>query len=214
MHKQNPHPEILCFRVIMHILQSELNETAVIATYKEHEPNTVINNFKYSTVPWIVSVGMISEGTDVPRLQVCCHLTRIKTELHFRQILGRILRVSDADNQDALLFMPAERRLIEYANRVAEDIPYENSVVKFDNSTTSLGIDHVESIDNSDESQSELVNDQTMLETGFPLKFLDREEETSVLSQTYEATLDVFGQFHQEILTLNLTTFEQATYGV
>ena len=35
---------------------------------------------------------MISEGTDIPRLRVCCHLSRIRTELRYRQVLGRILR--------------------------------------------------------------------------------------------------------------------------
>ena len=32
---------------------------------------------------------MISEGTDIPRLQLCCYLSRIRTELHYRQVLGR-----------------------------------------------------------------------------------------------------------------------------
>ena len=44
-------------------------------------------DFTDSDAPWIVSVGMISEGTNVPRLRVCCHLTRVKTELYFRQVL-------------------------------------------------------------------------------------------------------------------------------
>ena len=83
---------------------------------------------------------MISEGTNIPRLQVCCHLTRIKTELHFRQILGRILRRTDFANQEACLFMPAESQLIEYAYRIAEDIPEEKSIVRFDQSESSICI--------------------------------------------------------------------------
>ena len=44
---------------------------------------------------WIISVGMISEGTDIPRLQICCHLSLIRTELHYRQVLGRVLRMTN-----------------------------------------------------------------------------------------------------------------------
>jgi superfamily II DNA or RNA helicase len=70
------------------------NEDAVVVTYRENEPTSIIQQFRYAQTKWIISVGMISEGTNIPRLQVCCHLTNIKTEMHFRQILGRILRMT------------------------------------------------------------------------------------------------------------------------
>ena len=73
------------------ILLREFGVQAAVATYQERDPLTTIRQFKDSETPWIVSVGMISEGTNVPRLRVCCHLTRVKTELYFRQVLGRIL---------------------------------------------------------------------------------------------------------------------------
>jgi hypothetical protein len=66
---------------------------------------------------------MISEGTDIPRLQVCCHLSRVKTELYFRQVLGRILRMTTSVDQQAWLFTFAEPKLVEFANRIAEEIP-------------------------------------------------------------------------------------------
>ena len=66
---------------------------------------------------------MISEGTDIPRLQVCCHLSRVKTELYFRQVLGRILRTNDSLNQQAWLYTFAEPKLVEFASRIAEEIP-------------------------------------------------------------------------------------------
>jgi hypothetical protein len=66
---------------------------------------------------------MISEGTDIPRLQVCCHLSSTKTELHFRQVLGRILRVTPANVQKAWLFTFAERSLIGFAERIEQNIP-------------------------------------------------------------------------------------------
>lgn len=66
---------------------------------------------------------MISEGTDIPRLQVCCHMSSVKTELYFRRVLGRILRVNDSMDQQAWLFTFAEQSLIEFAERVEQDIP-------------------------------------------------------------------------------------------
>jgi superfamily II DNA or RNA helicase len=108
---------------IFNMLKTEFNETAQIVTYKEDDPSLKINAFRNSTTNWIVSVGMISEGTDIPRLQVCCHLSRVKTELYFRQVLGRILRTHDSINQEAWLYTFAEPKLVEFANRIAEEIP-------------------------------------------------------------------------------------------
>ena len=73
---------------------------------------------------------MISEGTDIPRLQVCCHLSRVKTELYFRQILGRILRMSHLPNQEAWLFTLAEEKLSAFASRIGEELPDMNILVK------------------------------------------------------------------------------------
>ncbi len=92
-------------------------------TYRHEAPLAEIERFRKNSTQWIVSVGMISEGTDIPRLQVCCHISSIKTELYFRQVLGRILRVSDASHQQAWLFTFAEQSLIEFAERIEQDIP-------------------------------------------------------------------------------------------
>lgn len=66
---------------------------------------------------------MISEGTDIPRLQVCCHMSSVKTELYFRQVLGRILRINSSTPQQAWLFTFAEQSLIQFAERIEDDIP-------------------------------------------------------------------------------------------
>jgi superfamily II DNA or RNA helicase len=69
--------------MINSLLIEEFNQTSTIVTYLHDNSTQKINSFKSSTEQWIVSVGMISEGTDIPRLQVCCHLSSIKTELLF-----------------------------------------------------------------------------------------------------------------------------------
>ncbi|NCO44937.1 MAG: DEAD/DEAH box helicase family protein, partial [Vibrio sp.] len=110
-------------KTIQKILVTQFHQSAAIVTYRHDEPLSEINAYRHGNTEWIVSVGMISEGTDIPRLQVCCHISSVKTELYFRQVLGRILRVNDEPNQEAWLFTFAEQSLIEYSERIEQDIP-------------------------------------------------------------------------------------------
>jgi superfamily II DNA or RNA helicase len=105
------------------LLTEKFDQSAILVTYHHDNPLAEIEAYRYGTTQWIVSVGMISEGTDIPRLQVCCHISAVKTELYFRQVLGRILRISDAPNQQAWLYTFAEQNLIQYAERIEQDIP-------------------------------------------------------------------------------------------
>jgi superfamily II DNA or RNA helicase len=107
-------------------LRKGFTDSVRVVTYRNNESDQIIEQFQHTNTQWLVSVGMVSEGTNIPRLQVCCHLTRIKTELHFRQILGRIMRLSGKDtNKQAHLFAPAQPKIVEYAKRLYEDIPAE-----------------------------------------------------------------------------------------
>jgi len=104
-------------------------ESFQVVTTRTPDAQQVINRFKYSDCRWIVAVGMISEGTDIPRLQVCCYLSRIRTELHYRQVLGRVLRrMGDIDDQ-AWLFVLAEPTLKRFSQRIADDLPDDLAVV-------------------------------------------------------------------------------------
>ena len=107
-----------------------LGERPVIVTCRTPSAHQVINDFRESSDRWIISVGMISEGTDIPRLQVCCHLSRIRTELHFRQVLGRILRRQRGEASDlgGWLYVLAEPSLVEFAQRISDDLPEQNVV--------------------------------------------------------------------------------------
>lgn len=113
------------------IMKQAIGENAVVVTSDEGNANDLIRSFRYNQNKWIISVGMISEGTNIPRLQVCCYLSNVKTEMNYRQVMGRLLRITDAPSQQAILFMPAEPKLVEYAYRVAQDIPDELATVKF-----------------------------------------------------------------------------------
>lgn len=108
---------------IASLLEDTFNQTTCTVTYKEDGSHARIEHFKSCDTEWIVSVGMVSEGTDIPRLQVCCHLSNIKTELYFRQILGRILRSTSSLNQEAWFYTFAEPKLIDFAEEIEKDIP-------------------------------------------------------------------------------------------
>ena len=196
------------------LMNACFNEDAVVVTYKENEPTSIIQQFRHAKTKWIISVGMISEGTNIPRLQVCCHLTNIKTEMHFRQILGRILRITFSENQEAVMYMPAEPKLLEYAYRVKQDVPFEADVVKFEKMKSSA--DNDDGSEFSDQvtfdkmkkasSKTELVlsvfdkviNHQAFDETS-------RTVEEHFLTNSYEKVVNIYGRFKQESIALGLS---------
>lgn len=104
-------------------------EDCRIVTSKTPDAQQVIDSFRQSNCRWIVAVGMISEGTDIPRLQVCCYLSRIRTELYYRQVLGRVLRRTGEFDDQAWLFMLAEEALQSFAERIADDLPDDLAVL-------------------------------------------------------------------------------------
>lgn len=191
---------------IAEILYRRIGERASIATYREEDPLTTINTFKNNSDKWIVSVGMISEGTNIPRLRVCCHLTRVKTELHFRQVLGRILRSNDELNSEAFLYMPAEPDLIEYATRVAQEIP-EGPPVKFDlMSKSKNGSSQPINVIREDSPEIGVVLNPRHNVAGQPtVQYLSQSRrEPSLLERNYEARVNIFGKFKQELMSLRL----------
>lgn len=104
-------------------------EACHVVTNRTPGAQQVINLFRHSDCRWIVAVGMISEGTDIPRLQVCCYLSRIRTELHYRQVLGRVIRRKGVHDDQAWLFMLDEPKLKGFAERIAEDLPDDLAVL-------------------------------------------------------------------------------------
>jgi superfamily II DNA or RNA helicase len=193
-------------------MQSFLGEVPLLVTYRESEPTRLIEEFRQAKSKWIISVGMISEGTNIPRLQVCCHLTNIKTEMHFRQILGRILRMTNCKNQEAFMYMPAEPKLLEYAYRVKQDVPFEADVVKFEK---------IKAVKDSDADDIDVVNFGNVKEE-IQRPELQLQEFVSAVNQndfdevrqdldehyltaSYERIVSIFGRFKQEAISLGLS---------
>ena len=192
---------------IFSILKNKLNKHATIVTYKEDMPSDLIRDYRTSNEEWIISVGMISEGTNIPRLQVCCHLTNIKTEMHYRQILGRILRVTSSPDQTAILYMLAEPKLVEYAYRVSQDIPDGIDIVQFEK----FDMDFKKDSKNSNSSNITLTEgDDIQIEiTSFDSprdNYPDIVVVKNPLTESYEKMVNIFGQYKEESLRLNIFT--------
>jgi hypothetical protein len=191
---------------IAEILERRIGETAVIATYMEDDPQATIAAFRAGNEPWIISVGMVSEGTNIPRLRVCCHLTRVKTELHFRQVLGRILRMDGIHRGDSYLYVPAEPSLAEYAGRVIEEIP-DVGTLRRDVMPSVLVADDANTPDQS-EPPSGGVNALHLDFNEYPSPPFSSQDvnpipQGSLLATYYEANINMFGRFRQELLTLH-----------
>lgn len=110
-------------------LLQNLGESYSIVNNQTPDARNRINDFRNSTCRWIVAVGMVSEGTDIQRLQVCCYLSRTRTELYFRQVLGRVLRRIGQSDDKAWFYALAESKMKEFATRIAEDLPDDYSIV-------------------------------------------------------------------------------------
>jgi superfamily II DNA or RNA helicase len=79
--------------------------------------------FRNTNKRWIVSVAMISEGVDIPRLRVLVYLPNASTEVAFRQAIGRVVRTAGPDDDSrAYVIMPSWEIFDKYARRVESEM--------------------------------------------------------------------------------------------
>ncbi len=85
----------------------------------EPDASRRIADFAASNQRWLVSVLMVSEGVDIPRLRVGVYATAARTELFFRQVVGRFIRATPGlRRQMSYLLMPADSRLKALAHEI------------------------------------------------------------------------------------------------
>ncbi len=181
-------------------LLNDLGETSDVVTYQENDPENLIQQFKRSSKKWIISISMISEGTNIPRLRVCCYLSLVTTELYFKQVLGRVLRTQYLPNETGYLIMPAHPRLVDYANRVSEDVSHRAVFESYEtNETNELG--DISSSKDTDFSLTTEEKENSFQSTSSDFE-LGVEPPTGPLSSWYDSTIDSFGRFHHKIFML------------
>jgi len=97
-------------------------EHPTIVTSDAADASQRIARFAAGTGKWLVAVLMVSEGVDVPRLRVGVYATSARTELFFRQVVGRFVRRTPAPREQmSHLFLPADPRLKALAAQVEEE---------------------------------------------------------------------------------------------
>jgi superfamily II DNA or RNA helicase len=103
------------------MLRDRFGQRARVVTSDDPEASERIAAFAGSDDAWLVSVRMVSEGVDIPRLRVGVYATTTTTELFFRQAVGRLVRwTPGVPDQKAYLFIPDDPRLRARAFQIAE----------------------------------------------------------------------------------------------
>jgi len=192
---------------IKEILAAELAQSAVVVSHEHSESHQVIDSFEESESQWIIAIGMVSEGTNIPRLQVCCYLSRIKTELYFRQVLGRIVRSQEERYHCAYFYTLAEATLLEHATRIGEDLPDDLATVEIQQMDTTTNIQaHIKDRESTDgetdlPSSSEDRMMENLLSVNNPIIEGALPKESSQSFDDHDP-ISLSGQFSEELITL------------
>jgi superfamily II DNA or RNA helicase len=97
-------------------------ERPEIVTSDAADASDRIQRFAAGSGRWLVSVLMVSEGVDIPRLRVGVYATSARTELFFRQVVGRFIRRTPAPRQQmSHLFLPSDPTLKRLATQIEEE---------------------------------------------------------------------------------------------
>lgn len=112
-------------------LLKEKGDSVELVHSQEKEASNRLSTFKDSTVNWLVSIDMCSEGFDAPRIRVVLYLTTVVTKSRFLQGITRAVRMSsERESLEAIprdpshIYSPADPLLIEYAHNWSETKPY------------------------------------------------------------------------------------------
>lgn len=93
-----------------------------VISYEDRDADEKIERFRKGIDRWVVSVRKISEGVDIKRLRVLVVASAPSTELLFRQIVGRVVRVENPmDNEDSTVYIAKFPKLRDWAERIAEE---------------------------------------------------------------------------------------------
>lgn len=92
-----------------------------LITSLSENAHDMIDEFRRGNKKWLVAVDQVSEGVDIPKIQVVVYLTNKKTPLYFTQVFGRALRINYKyfdKPQIATLFCLNHPELIENAKEL------------------------------------------------------------------------------------------------
>jgi superfamily II DNA or RNA helicase len=87
----------------------------------DERATSTVKAFRASDRLWAVAVRQLSEGVDIKRLMVLAYLTTTRTELFFRQAVGRIVRNLGTEYDiESYCFIPDHPTLVRHAQNIIE----------------------------------------------------------------------------------------------
>lgn len=105
------------------ILRQQTGEQVDVAVSDDPAASKVIERYEKGDSKWLVAVQMVSEGVDIPRIGVIVYATRIRTEMFFRQVVGRSVRKQgDEDDMCARVFIPSISQLLAFAAAIERTV--------------------------------------------------------------------------------------------
>ncbi len=97
-------------------IEAITGEKPTVVTHRDKDAIGKIGCFRRGMNPYLVAVNMISEGCDIPRLRAVAFCRYTTSEMLFRQIVGRALRLHmPEDGTAAQVYLPAFPLLIKFA---------------------------------------------------------------------------------------------------
>jgi len=116
-------PNIAMAEYFAKVIEEIEGEKPFIVHSETGDAEGKIAAFRNTNKRWIVSVAMISEGVDIPRLRVLIYLPNASTEVAFRQAIGRVVRTMGRDDDSrAYVIMPSWEIFDKYARRVESEM--------------------------------------------------------------------------------------------
>lgn len=107
-------------KAVTRLIQKRLGIQPEIAVSEDPEASQVIARFARSDAPWLVSVQMVTEGVDIPRLMTGVYATNRGTERNFHQFVGRLLRQVEGVTAPATVRIPAIKTYKVWVDRFRE----------------------------------------------------------------------------------------------
>lgn len=108
-------------RMVADLIGSVTGTKAVVAVSDDPTASRTIARFADNKKQqWLAAVNMVSEGVDIPRLRVGVYGTNVLTEMYFRQVVGRFVRMQEGipKPQRAWLYLPKDPNLVHYARQI------------------------------------------------------------------------------------------------
>lgn len=116
-------PSIEMAEYFVRLVELVEGETPILVHNKVQNPDGKIDAYRKTDKRWLVSVAMVSEGVDIPRLRVLLYLSSALTELAFRQAIGRVVRTNGPnDDTRAYVVMPSFDILENYARKIEREM--------------------------------------------------------------------------------------------